>query len=92
MNGYIENKDGYIVFDDSGICPLAYGANEKWFQTYDEAMEYALSIVKNIVGGYKERTDLNSVIVCEGSASLLQESHAFPCGRTVFCWSNYYRV
>lgn len=42
MNELTQNKDGYIVFDESGTCPLAYGAAEKWFKTYDEAIAYAM--------------------------------------------------
>lgn len=36
MNELTQGKDGYIVFDESGTCALAYGAAEKWFKTYDE--------------------------------------------------------
>ena len=44
MPGYQENPEGYIVFDDGGTCPIAYGAFEKWLPTYDEAMKKAIKI------------------------------------------------
>ena len=92
MNKYSENKEGYIVFEDGGTSPIAYGASEKWFATYDKAMEYALSIVNKRVDEFKNIFDLNSVIVYEGSEKLLHESHSSPGdGRVAFCWSNYYR-
>jgi hypothetical protein len=43
---YIQNPSGYIVFEDGGTNPIAYGATEKWFSTYDEAIAYAIDIVK----------------------------------------------
>ena len=45
MNDYTQSKDGYIVFEDGGTSPISYGATEEWFQTYDEAIKYALNIV-----------------------------------------------
>lgn len=33
MPGYQENPEGYIVFEDGGTTPLAYGACEEWFPT-----------------------------------------------------------
>lgn len=48
MNELTQSKDGYIVFYESGTCALAYGAAEKWFKTYDEAINYALEkVTKN---------------------------------------------
>lgn len=47
MNKYIQNPNGYIVFEDGGTSPIAYGASEEWFPTYDEAIAYAMDIVKN---------------------------------------------
>ena len=46
MNEHANYKDGYIVFEDGGTSPIAYGACEKWFSTYDEAINYAIDIVK----------------------------------------------
>lgn len=46
MNKYIQNPSGYIVFEDGGTSPIAYGASEEWFPTYDEAIAYAMDIVK----------------------------------------------
>lgn len=48
MNKYIKSNVGYIVFNDGGTCPIEYGAYEEWFATYDEAIDYALSVVKRI--------------------------------------------
>lgn len=31
MAKYKQSQDGYIVFEDGGVCPLSYGASEKWF-------------------------------------------------------------
>ena len=91
MNKHAENEEGYIVFEDGGTSPIAYGASEKWFAAYDKAMEYALSIVNKRVEEFKNVFDLNSVIVYVGSEKLLHESHSPGDGRVVFCWSNYYR-
>ena len=92
MNKYIENEEGYIVFEDGGTSPIAYGASEEWFPTYNKAIEYALSIVNKRIKEFKNTPDLNSVIVYEGSEKLLHESHSIlGNGRIVFCWSNYYR-
>ena len=63
MNEHANYKDGYIVFEDSGTSPIAYGACEKWFSTYDEAIEYATNIVKKRTKEFKEHIDCNSVIV-----------------------------
>ena len=89
MSKYILNKDGYIVFEDGGTCPIAYGASEEWFPTYDEAMQYALNLVQENVKKLKECVDFNSVIVYEGAEELLHKSHTCPCGRVVFYWCNY---
>ena len=89
MSKYVENKDGYIVFEDGGTSPIAYGAAEEWFPTYDEAIKYAMGIVKERVESYKDRIDWNSVIVYEGAESLMHEGHSCPCGRVVFYWMNH---
>lgn len=92
MNKYTENKEGYIVFEDSGTSPISYGASEKWFPTYDEAIKYALNTINKRVKEIKDFFDLNSVVVYEGSEKLLHETHSCPANRiVVFCWSNYYR-
>ena len=89
MNKYIQSEDGYIVFEDGGTSPIAYGAAEEWFSTYDEAIKYALKIVTKRAEDYKEKFDLNTVIVYEGSKNLKYESHSCPCGRVVFYWMNH---
>lgn len=92
MNKYTENKEGYIVFEDGGTSPISYGASEKWFPTYDEAIKYAINTVNRRVKEIKDFFDLNSVIVYKGSEKLLHENHSCPGDRrVVFCWSNYYR-
>ena len=91
MNEHTNYKDGYIVFEDSGTSPIAYGACEKWFATYDKAIEYAMSIVKARVKEFKEHIDYNSVIVYEGSEELMHETRCGPCGRVVFDWRSYKR-
>ena len=89
MNEHTNYKDGYIVFEDGGTSPISYGACEKWFETYDNAIEYAMSIVKERVEEFKEHIDYNSVIVYAGSEKLMHENHSSPCGRVVFDWRNY---
>lgn len=91
MNKHANNEDGYIVFEDSGTSPIAYGACEKWFATYDDAIEHAMNIVEKRVKEFKEHIDCNSVIVYEGSENLMSESHSCPCGRVIFDWRNYKR-
>lgn len=87
----IGDYSGYIVFEDGGTCPIAYGASEKWFPTYDAAMKYAMSIVTKRVAELKGCGDCNSVIVYEGGEELMHKSHSCPCGRVVFEWRNYHR-
>lgn len=82
---------GYIVFEDGGINPISYGASEKWFQTYDEAISYAIDIVRRRTKELKIHKDANSVIVYEVDESLLKKSHSCPCGRVIFEWRNYRR-
>ena len=92
MNKFTENEEGYIVFEDGGTSPIAYGASEEWFPTYNKAIEYALSIVNERIEEFKNVYDLNSVIVYAGAEKLLHETHSVPNnGKVVFCWSNYYR-
>ena len=92
MNEHANYKDGYIVFEDSGTSPIAYGACKKWFPTYDEAINYAIDIVKKMTEDFKEHVDYNSVIVYEGSENLMNESHSCPCGRVVFDWRTQFRI
>ena len=91
MNEHANYEDGYIVFEDGGTSPIAYGDCEKWFATYDKAIKYAMNVVKERVAEFKEHIDYNSVVVYEGSEKLLHESHSCPCGRVVFDWRNYKR-
>lgn len=89
MSKYIESKDGYIVFEDKGLSPQKYHMFEKWFQTYDEAIDYALSIVHKNVQEFKNHIDSNSVVVYEGGKEFLHQ-HRIPSGhRVVFKWTNY---
>lgn len=91
MSGYQENPEGYIVFEDGGTSLLAYGASEKWFPTYDEAMKRAMKIVSDKLEAIKEHLDCNSVIVYEGGEDRLHKSHVIPLDgeRVVFYWTNY---
>lgn len=82
MNKHIKSDVGYIVFDDGGTCPIEYGACEEWFATYDEAIDYALSVVKN-------DKDYNKVMIYKGEESLLSISHKIPCGPVIIEWTNY---
>lgn len=91
MSKYIESADGYIVFEDGGTSLIACGASEKWFPTYDAAIEYALNIVNKRVKEFKNIIDFNSVVVYEGSEKILHDIHSCPCGRIVFNWTNYKR-
>lgn len=79
--------DGYIVFEDEGSDPINYGATEKWFASYDEAIEYAMSIVKERVEKGKTGHIGSSVMVYKGN---IIPSNIVPI-KVVFCWSNYYR-
>ena len=89
MNKLANSEEGYIVFEDGGTSPIAYGACEKWFSTYDDAIKYAMKIVDKRSKEFKEHIDCNSVIVYEGSEELINKSHSCPCGRVVFQWTNY---
>nr|DAE77770.1 MAG TPA: hypothetical protein [Bacteriophage sp.] len=89
MNELTQSKDGYIVFDESGTCPLAYGAAEKWFKTYDEAIAYAMDKVAKNCELFKGRIDFNSVIVYEGSEEFMHSTHAIPREKILFWWKNH---
>ena len=89
MNKYIKSNVGYIVFDDGGTCPIAYKACEEWFATYDEAIDYALSVVKENIESLKNRKDYNKVMIYKGEESLLSFPHKIPCGTVIFKWTNY---
>ena len=92
MNELTQSKDGYIVFDESGTCALAYGAAEKWFKTYDEAINYALEKVTKNCELFKERIDFNSVIVYEGSEEFMHGTHTIPYEKVLFWWKNHKSV
>lgn len=85
----MNNEDGFIVYEDGGTSPLTYGASEKWFSTYDGAIEYAMRIVKERTRQLKTCVDFNSVVVYEGTEAILHQSHSCPCGKVVFSWRNY---
>lgn len=89
MNKYIKSNVGYIVFNDGGTCPIEYGAYEEWFATYDEAIDYALSVVKKDIESLRNRRDYNKVMIYKGKESLLSISHKIPCGPVIFKWTNY---
>lgn len=89
MNELTQSKDGYIVFYKSGTCALAYGAAEKWFKTYDEAIKYALNIVTRNCELFKDRIDYNAVIVYEGSEEFIHHTHSIPCEKVLFWWKNH---
>lgn len=91
MPGYQENPEGYIAFEDGGTSPLAYGASEEWFSTYNEAVKKAMKIVSDRLEMIKEHFDCNSVIVYEGSKEHLHRSHEIPLKdkKVVFYWTNY---
>lgn len=89
MNKYIQNPSGYIVFEDGGTSLITYGASEKWFPTYDKAINYAIDAVKKRTEECKNRIDYNTVIVYEGEEAILHQSHSCPAGKVVFSWSNW---
>ncbi len=83
---------GYMVFEDGGTSPIAYGASEEWFSDYDDAIKYAMDIVNRRVEELKSHIDRNSVIVYEADDALKNQSHSVPGGRkVVFYWTNYYK-
>lgn len=90
MATYKQSESGYIVFEDGGTHPISYSATEKWFQYYDEAMEYAMDIVRKRVDEFKRIIDFNSVIVFEGGEELMHTSHDISGDRVVFEWRNYH--
>lgn len=89
---YKQNKSGYIVSEDGGTCPIAYGASAKWFPTYDAAMKYAMRIITKRAEELKSCVDCNSVIVYEGGGEeLTHESHSCLCDRVVFEWRSHHK-
>lgn len=77
------SKSGYIVFTGGGSCPVAYGACEEWYPTYDAAMENAMSCVGK--PGYDE------ILVYEGEEELMHGTHIVPVGEAIFSWYSYKR-
>lgn len=88
-NDITKNKDGYIVYNDSGTSSLTYVASEQWFPTYDRAMKEALTIVQSNIKHYKNKFELHNVMVYLDSEKLMYESHSCPCGEVIFHWRNY---
>ena len=86
---YEINPEGYIVYDCSGWCGLNFGAAERWFQRYDEAIAYAIELIKENADGFKRRVDRDEVIVYEGSEQNVHCSHNVPNGEVVFYWRNF---
>lgn len=82
---------GYIVFEDSGTCPMDYGASEKYFKEYDEAIKYACSTIENNMKHFKRENDANSIWIFEGEEKILYESHTIPPkdGKVIFYWDNF---
>lgn len=89
MNKFVNSEKGYIVFEEGGVSPIAAGASEHWYATYDEAMDRAIFLVRLNVESFKNRFDYNTVMVYEGEEKTLNESHGVPCGRVIFNWRNY---
>lgn len=88
MNKHVENLDGYIVFENVWTSSITCRASEKWFPTYDDAVEYAMDIVRKRTEEFKTRIDRSYVIIYEGKETLLYGLHSYPCGRVVFSWTN----
>ena len=89
MSKYEFSKEGYIVIEDTGISTSTYGVSEIWFQTYDEAISYAISIVSKYVEEIKSSFQFHSVSVFEGSKELIHSYHIPADRRIVFKWNNY---
>lgn len=85
----MDSEKGFIVYEDGGTSLLDYGASEKWFPSYDEAVEYAMEIVKRRIKQLKKYPNFNSVVVYEGTEAILHEEHSWHCGTVVFNWRNY---
>lgn len=86
---YEVNPEGYIVCDLSGWCGLNFGAAERWFQQYDEAIAYAIELAKENADDFKRRVNRYEVMVYEGSEQTVHCSHNVPCGKVVFCCRSF---
>ena len=84
------DQEGYIVNEGSGSCPINDGAWERWFSTYDEAIQAAIESVKKDTGKYRwEKGWYADVIVYKAKESLINESHGIPGNHlVVFRWKN----
>lgn len=82
---------GYIVFEDGGNCPMAYGASEEYFEKYDDAIKHACSIIESNMEHLKKRIDANSIWIFEAEEKILHETHSIPPkdSRVIFYWDNY---
>ena len=84
------NEIGYIVFEGSGTCPINDGAYERWFKTYEEAIEAAIESVKKDAQECRREDGWHAdVIVYKAAESLLHETHSIPGGDVVFRWKNF---
>lgn len=90
MSKYIQSEEGYIVSEGGYISPMSYSSSEKWFYSYDEAMSYAMFIVRKHIEELRTCLTTNLVVVYEGTHELLNQTHSVPGSRRVFFrWSNY---
>lgn len=90
MNEFIKSKEGYIVYKQDGFDLYSSCGYEKWFNSYDEAVNYAVDAVnkyaKNLPN--KKRTEIDKVIIYKGSKEIIHTGHSCPCGQVVFYWAN----
>lgn len=81
---------GYIVFEGSGTCPLNDGAYERWFKTYEEAIEAAVESVKQDALECRRENGWHAdVLVYKAPESLMHKTHTYKNDDVVFRWKNF---
>lgn len=89
----MNSEKGFIVYEDSGTSFKNCETSEKWFSTYDDAMEYAIKIVQRRTSELKIGIGINSSLtVYEGVEAILHKPHLIPCGKVAFSWHTYAQI
>ena len=85
MNKMQDSVNGYSVLDEGGLSSLSYGASECFFKSFNQALDYALKIIKDAA---KTKTIGRRITIYECKKSDLNKSHSIPGDKVVFVWSD----
>lgn len=93
MNEFVQSEEGYIVYKEDGFDLYSSCGYEKWFATYEDAIDDAVDAVSKYANDLPnmKRTENDKVIVYKGTKETLNAGHSCPCGQVVFYWSNHHK-